>query len=277
MIDPFPSSRGRFAMDDCGIALNKRPTSGGAARFNERLDWDGRAILLDVEGTTSSIRFVTDVLFPFAARHLAAYLSEYWDDPPVRAACDQIARDAGRVSLEVWSWGLEPHIARELVAAEVRRLMAADAKTTGLKELQGLIWKQGFASGELVAHVYEDVPPALSRWAKRGIDTRIYSSGSSGAQKLFFAHTLAGNLLPFLRGHYDTTIGPKRAPTSYEAIARSMARATADILFLSDVVEELDAARAAGMGTGLVRRPGNAPTDAGVHPVVETFDAVLRE
>jgi enolase-phosphatase E1 len=155
--------------------------------------------------------------------------------------------------------------------------MDADAKATGLKQLQGLIWRSGFESGELLAHVYDDVPPALTAWNAAGVDVRIYSSGSVEAQRLFFGHTIAGDLLLRFRGHYDTTTGPKRDAASYCKIAQQFALEPSEILFLSDVVAELDAARAAGMATGLVIRPGNAATTSSsdaAHPTIENFAQV---
>ena len=209
----------------------------------------GRGILLDIEGTTSSISFVYDVMFPFVRRELDAYLRSHWGEPALAAACDAIGRDAGNPSIAA---------SQEQVKAEVVRLMDGDVKATGLKQLQGLIWDAGFTSGEMKAHVYDDVPPAVATWNKAGLDVRIYSSGSVQAQKLFFGHTIAGNLLPQFRGHYDTTTGPKKEAASYSAIAAAFALPPREILFLSDVPAELDAARQAGLQTALVVRPGNA-------------------
>lgn len=241
------------------------------------IEFGGRGILLDIEGTTSSISFVYDVMFPFVRRELDRFLREKWGKPDAAAACDAIARDAGHKSLADWqrSTGVEGESAgRELVAREVTRLMDGDVKATGLKQLQGLIWESGFASGELKAHVYDDVPPALKAWNAAGIDVRIYSSGSIQAQKLFFGHTIAGDLLPLLSGHYDTTTGPKKEAASYTAIAKEHGLAPPQILFLSDVAAELDAATAAGMKTGLVLRPGNPPQPAHTHAVLHRFDAI---
>lgn len=224
-----------------------------------------RGILLDIEGTTSSISFVYDVMFPFVRRELARNLEANWGDPQLLSACEQIARDAGHGSLAEWAKAagtLDESPLRRLIAAEVTRLMDEDVKSTGLKQLQGLIWECGFESGELQAHVYDDVPPALQRWHDLGIDVRIYSSGSIQAQKLFFGHTIAGNLLPLLSGHYDTTTGPKKEPVSYQWIAAEFALPAGQITFISDVVAELDAARTAGMQTALAIRPGNAPATA---------------
>ncbi|MGL4513861.1 MAG: acireductone synthase, partial [Lacipirellulaceae bacterium] len=137
----------------------------------------------------------------------------------------------------------------------------------------GLVWEAGFRSGELRAHVYEDVRPALEGWRAAGIDVRVYSSGSVHAQLLFFAHSEAGDLTPLVSGNYDTTTGPKREGASYAQIAADWGLATGSILFLSDVTEELDAAREAGLRTALVNRPGNAsPSPAEPpHPAVTSF------
>jgi enolase-phosphatase E1 len=237
-----------------------------------------RGILLDIEGTTSSVRFVYDVMFPFVRRELERYLKAGWGSRELSTACDQIACDAGYESLEAWAKAAragDGPSQQQLVIAEVTRLMDGDVKATGLKHLQGLIWENGFRSGEMQAHVYDDVPPALNRWREAGLDTRIYSSGSIQAQKLFFAHTTAGNLLPLLSGHYDTTTGPKKEANSYGKIAREFGLAPNAILFISDVVAELDAARAAGFQTALALRPGNAPVTAGnSHQEIRTFEEV---
>jgi enolase-phosphatase E1 len=225
-----------------------------------------RGILLDIEGTTSSISFVYDVMFPFVRRELDAYLRSHWGEPALAAACEAIGRDAGNPSIAA---------SQEQVKAEVVRLMNGDVKATSLKQLQGLIWDAGFKSGEMKAHVYGDVPPALAAWNQAGLDIRIYSSGSVQAQKLFFGHTIACNLLPLFRGHYDTTTGPKKEAASYAHIAAAFALPPREILFLSDVPAELDAARQAGLQTALVLRPGNAAVkpDHG-HPEIRSFAEV---
>jgi enolase-phosphatase E1 len=236
------------------------------------LTFSGKGILLDIEGTTSSVRFVVDVLFPFARAHLEAFLRAHWDDAEVRKACEQIARDAGGKSLADWTGNAGEEAARGKVIAEVHRLMDGDVKATGLKELQGLIWREGYNSGELRSHVYEDVPAALQAWTTAGKDVRIYSSGSVTAQKLFFAHTDRGDLTGHFRGHYDTTTGPKKESASYAAIAADMKLPPAEVLFCSDVVAELDAAAAAGMVTALLVRPGNAPAgNPNAHASVTSF------
>lgn len=232
-----------------------------------------RGVLLDIEGTTSSISFVYDVMFPYVRRELDAYLEANWQSDACQSACEQIARDAGFDSLAVLA-GKEAidSEARLAIRNEVVRLMDDDVKATGLKELQGLIWEEGFTSGEMLAHVYEDVPPALLRWNADGLDVRIYSSGSIAAQRLFFGHTEFGDLLPQFKGHYDTTTGSKKDHASYTAIAQQFDIPPDEIVFLSDVIAELDAARTAGMQTCLCIRPGNKEVESGHdHPAVSNF------
>ena len=212
----------------------------------------GRGILLDVEGTTSSISFVYDVLFAFARQHIGDFLVQNRLDPTVQAAAAALAFETGAVDATL----ADAEGTTRLALAAID-LMNRDVKSTPLKTLQGMIWRSGFESGELVSHVFDDVPQTLAHWADSGLDVRIYSSGSIEAQKLFFSHTSAGDLTPHLRGHYDTTTGPKREAASYRAIAADMAVEPREILFVSDIGEELDAARQAGMGTALAIRPGN--------------------
>ncbi len=221
----------------------------------------GRGILLDVEGTTSSISYVYDVLFPFAREHVREFTRQRQDDDDVRAAWALIEEEAGRPLADV-----------DALVTEVHRLMDADAKTTGLKQLQGLVWRQGYESGELTSHVFPDVRPALERWRERGVPVRIYSSGSVEAQRLFFGHTEQGDLLAYLDGHHDTRTGPKGEPSSYRAIAGDWGLEPADVLFVSDVLAELDAARTAGMKTALCVRPGNREvTERHDHEVIRSF------
>ena len=230
------------------------------------IPFSGRGILLDIEGTTSSVRFVYDVMFPAVREQLERFLAETWESPETRAACEVIANDAQYASVDDWFEVLQAsadQTRQAMVRTEVLRLMDADAKVTGLKQLQGLIWQRGFENGELRAHVYDDVPPALQDWHRAGLDVRIYSSGSIQAQKLFFGHTEQGSLLAYFRGHYDTTTGPKREASSYSAIAKQFEFPAAEILFVSDVPAELDAARQAGMQTALCIRPGNAAVKSG--------------
>jgi enolase-phosphatase E1 len=246
------------------------------------MHFTGRGILLDIEGTTSSISFVYDVMFPYVRKHLTFEVLTNWEEPAYVAAFESIARDAGHPSLAAWlkTHKLSPDSpikAANVVCQEVVRLMDADAKATGLKQLQGLIWQSGFESGELAAHVFDDVPPALAAWNAAGKDLRIYSSGSVQAQRLFFGHTIAGDLLGHFRGHYDTTTGPKKEAESYRRIAADFGRPPGEILFLSDIVAELDAARAAGLQTALCVRPGNVTGQSSAemgHPEITSFAQV---
>ena len=233
--------------------------------------FDGRGILLDVEGTTSSISFVYDVLFTHAKAQVGEYLAANATDPLVRAAAAGITATSGLPTVD-----LGTAAGRGQVALAAIDLMNRDVKDTSLKALQGMIWRSGFESGSLVAHVFDDVPPALAQWADAGLDVRIYSSGSIEAQKLFFGHTAAGDLTPHLRGHYDTTTGPKREAASYAAIAADMGLEPRQILFVSDVGAELDAARQAGMATALALRPGNRdPGGLLEHESVATFAEIV--
>jgi enolase-phosphatase E1 len=233
--------------------------------------FDGRGILLDIEGTTSSIAFVYDVLFAHAKAQIGDFLTAHAADPTVRAAALGIAAAAGLPPTDPAT----PE-GRTRVALAAIDLMNRDVKDTSLKALQGMIWRSGFESGTLVAHVFDDVPPALAQWADSGLDVRIYSSGSIEAQRLYFRHTAAGDLTPLLRGHYDTTTGPKRDSGSYTAIAADMGLEPRRILFVSDIGAELDAARGAGFATALAERPGNAaPTSVFDHDPLASFAEIV--
>jgi enolase-phosphatase E1 len=236
-----------------------------------------RLLLLDIEGTTSSVSFVYDVMFPYARRELRGFLRQACDRQELREAVEWMARDAGFPSIRAWLGTDQLPDALEAIEEEALRRMESDSKSTGLKQLQGLIWRDGFQRGELQAHVYDDVPECLRQRHARGLDTRIYSSGSVEAQRLFFAHTIAGDLSNCLRGHYDTTSGPKQATESYRTIADACARPANEILFVSDVVAELNAARQAGMATALAVRPGNRlVADAEGHPEIRSFAELPR-
>ena len=229
----------------------------------------GKGILLDVEGTTSSIAFVYDVLFAYAKKHIATYFDNHATDEVVRAAAEALAREAD------CSGTLDTPEGRTQLTLAAIGLMNRDVKTTPLKTLQGMIWRDGFESGQLVSHIFDDVPAALEQWANSGIDVRIYSSGSIAAQKLFFGHTSAGDLSRYLNGHYDTTTGPKREKKSYVAIASAMKIPARQILFISDVGAELDAARSAGMATAAAIRPGNQPLESLYeHEAIRSFDEI---
>lgn len=235
----------------------------------------GRGILLDIEGTTSSIRFVYDVMFPYVRRELDSFLNANWGTKDVQDTCQLIAADAGYESLDVWvGKNAKEEDIRKIVRKEIVRLMDGDVKATGLKQLQGLIWKAGFNSGEMKAHLYDDVLPAIKKWHNAGIDIRIYSSGSAAAQKLFFGHTIQGDILHYFCGHYDTTIGGKKEADSYRKITHEFKCKSSEILFISDVVEELSAAKAAGMETALSIRPDNNPQPEHSFPSITSFEQI---
>lgn len=226
-----------------------------------------RAILTDIEGTTSSISFVREVLFPYARAALPGFVRERGHEPEVRRWLDAAAVDAGSVC-------------QDAVLAEVLQgWIDEDRKHTALKALQGLIWIEGYRSGDYRAHIYPDSAPALRAWHAAGHALHVYSSGSVAAQKLFFGHTEAGDLRDLFSGWFDTETGGKREAASYRAIAQAIGRAPDDILFLSDVVEELDAARKAGLRTVLLDRREDYPQPrcgeaAHGHRRVESFAQV---
>jgi len=220
-------------------------------------------ILTDIEGTTSSIDFVKDVLFPYARERLPAFVVTHADAPEVQHWLHEAAREAGLVSAS-----------QQEVIDLLLGWIDADRKSTALKALQGMIWKDGYAAGEYRAHVYPEVAARLRAWRADGLRLYVYSSGSVAAQKLFFGHSEAGDLTPLFSGYFDTETGPKREAASYARIAAAIGEAPERILFLSDVVEELDAAAAAGLRTTLLARaPATCPAD-GRHACVADFDAI---
>ncbi|MDO5504797.1 MAG: acireductone synthase [Pseudoxanthomonas suwonensis] len=204
-------------------------------------------ILTDIEGTTGSISFVKDVLFPYARAALPGFVRDHADDPEVRALLDEAGSELGA-----------PCDDRVIVEA-LQGWIDEDRKHTVLKALQGLIWEAGYRDGDFTAHVYPDVAPALRAWQAAGHRLAVYSSGSVPAQKLFFGHSDAGDLLPLFDAFFDTRVGHKREPGSYRRIAAELGATGEAIVFLSDVVEELDAARDAGMRTVLLDRRQDYP------------------
>ncbi|MCA9191974.1 MAG: acireductone synthase [Planctomycetales bacterium] len=223
-----------------------------------------RGVLLDIEGTTSSISFVHETMFPYVREKLDDFLSNQGNLPEFQHIYELLAKDMGYGSFAEWQskdLSLPP---LDLVRVGVHTLMDKDSKTTGLKALQGLIWKAGFESGRLRAHVFSDVVPAIQAWRQAGIDCRIYSSGSIATQKLFFGHLDAwGDCLGLFSGHYDTTVGGKKEVQSFLRIAADWQLPVDSVLFISDVADELRAAASAGMQAVASVRPGNSPLPAG--------------
>jgi enolase-phosphatase E1 len=228
-----------------------------------------RVVLLDVEGTTTPVDFVYRVLFPYAQARVAAFLEAHAAEPEVAADVAALRAEHERDRAA----GRRPPAWEEGAAAYTGWLTDQDRKLTALKSLQGRIWAEGFSRGELRGQVYPDVPPALRRWTAAGRTVAIFSSGSVLAQKLLFGHSDHGDLAPLISGYFDTTTGAKREPSSYSRIAEALGAPPADLLFVSDVVPELDAARAAGLATALSVRtePGPAPDG---HARITTFDAL---
>jgi len=226
-----------------------------------------QAIVTDIEGTTTPISFVYETLFPFARRRLERACSAAADDPRLQQALSIL-----RSEFLQQQAGADGTFGDG--ASFAASLMDQDRKSTGLKALQGLIWEAGYRSGELRATLFDDVPTALERWRDGGLRLRVFSSGSVLAQKLLFGHTQSGDLTSFFDGFHDTTTGAKQQSASYEAIAAAAKLPAADVLYLSDVVAELDGARQAGMHTALLKRPGNPAQPESTHPAVPDFDAI---
>jgi enolase-phosphatase E1 len=212
------------------------------------------AIVTDIEGTTTPIAFVHELLFPYARARLPAYVAANPNDPDVLEAARLAADGDALAALLGW--------------------MDADAKVAPLKSLQGRLWHEGYRTGALQAVLYPDVAPALRRWYAAGKRLCVYSSGSVEAQKLLFGHTAEGDLCPLFSAYFDTRTGPKREPASYTSIAGAIGVAPSACLFLSDVEAELDAASKAGMQTCQLVRPEDGTIPSKRHPGHADFSAI---
>ena len=224
---------------------------------------DIQAIVTDIEGTTSSISFVHDVLFPYARKHIPDYVRQHATE--LKNILSDIATECGKSSLT-------SHEAVQVLLG----WMDEDRKITPLKALQGLIWAAGYDEGAFKGHVFAEVPGKLKQWAESGISLYIYSSGSIGAQKQIFGFSDAGDLTPYFKGYFDTTTGGKTEAASYIKIANTIGFPCSKILFLSDHPEELQAARVAGYRILGLNRPGNA-FDLGDLPTARSFDDIVLE
>lgn len=220
-----------------------------------------RAVLTDIEGTTTSLDFVKEILFPYAAQRLGPFLAEHGSRPELREIRTQIEMVEGRA--------LSLGDCTEIL----RQWMAEDRKVTPLKSLQGLIWEDAYLRGDLKGHIYPDAALALRQWKAEGLRLFIFSSGSVKAQQLLFSHSEEGDLSPLFSGYFDTTTGAKGDPSSYEAIARTIGFDSPEILFLSDIATELAAARMAGFKVIGLNRAGCRPT-ADPGPWVLDFSAI---
>jgi enolase-phosphatase E1 len=233
-----------------------------------------RAVLLDVEGTTTPISFVTETLFPYARQHGGEFILNHLADEEIRKALLQLRvdNDADRRN-GAPAIGDDAHDAMESTIRYYLWLMDADRKSTSLKTIQGRIWHEGYTRGELQTTIFPDVLPAMERWRQAGRVIAIYSSGSVLAQQELFRHTVQGDLTPFINAYFDTRVGGKKEVDSYRKIAESLELPTGQILFVSDTLAELDAALMAGTMTAWSARPGN-PTirEQTAHPIIYSFE-----
>lgn len=223
-----------------------------------------RAIVTDIEGTTSDIRFVHQVLFPYARQRLESYVTEQQQTPEVEQILDSLRQEIQ-----------QPQATTAELIRTLYGFMDEDRKSTALKSLQGMIWREGYVSGDFTGHLYADVLPALKHWHQQGISLNVYSSGSVPAQQLLFGYSDAGDITGLFSGYFDTRVGAKRESSSYLNIAQQLALSGEQILFLSDIHQELDAARAAGWHTVQLIR-GEADPES-THPQVSAFDAIYPE
>jgi len=220
-----------------------------------------RAIVTDIEGTTTDIRFVHQVLFPYARARLADFITRHAEDLEVLQALDALREEINEPQAEIVD-----------LVDQLYVYMDKDEKSPALKTLQGIIWRTGYTDGDFRGHLYPDVAPQLAQWQAQGIKLYVYSSGSVDAQKLLFGYSEEGNLLPLFTDYFDTRVGAKREVASYQNIAEQLMLPASDLLFLSDIRQELDAAREAGWNTcQLVRDEADELSD---HPQVNRFDQV---
>ena len=238
-----------------------------------------RGVVLDIEGTTTPISFVYDILFPYARENLQEFLSTHGPTGLLAEVERQLREEH---TVDVARGDAPPPLPADITSGNaldlepyVRWLMDRDRKSPGLKLLQGLIWQRGFADGSLRGEIFPDVARALDRWSSSSIDVAIYSSGSVLAQRLIFGNTADGDLTPRISQFFDATIGPKRSADSYRHIASELHREPSELLFLSDVHAELSAARAAGFQALLCVRPGNPEPPREDESTIQTFDELV--
>jgi enolase-phosphatase E1 len=220
-----------------------------------------KAIVTDIEGTTSSLSFVKDVLFPYARAKLPEFVRQHQDEPPIKQLLADTRKEAG-IELDT-----------ESAITQLIDWIDQDKKITPLKALQGLIWEAGYKQCDFKGHLYQDAIDNLKAWKNSDISLYVYSSGSILAQKLLFGHTDSGDLRPLFSGYFDTTIGGKKETESYRKIAEEIGFASNTILFLSDIKEELDAAKTAGFQAVWLTRD-HEPDAHAEHPQVGSFDDI---
>ncbi len=222
-----------------------------------------KAIVTDIEGTTTSLSFVKDVLFPYADTHMQAFAEKHQADPCVMGQLEAVRRQSGH-----------PEFSLPDIVAQLRQWIAEDKKVTPLKAIQGMLWEEGYKNGDFTGHVYDDAVRNLRAWHEQGLKLYVYSSGSTHAQKLLFGYSDAGDLMDLFSGYFDTQIGHKRETAAYARILSTLECSAAQILFLSDIPEELDAARQVGLQTCCLIRE-NQPTSGLQHPWVTDFDKII--
>ena len=220
-----------------------------------------KTILTDIEGTTSSLSFVKDVLFPYARERMGEFIRQHAQEPAVQRELEEVRRLSGN------------NLSDAEAISQLIRWIDEDKKITPLKSLQGMIWEEGYKKNDFKGHLYEDAARNLKKWKQAGLRLYVFSSGSVQAQKLLFAHTEYGDLTPLFSGYFDTTIGNKREISAYQKISDKIESPAGDILFLSDIAEELDAAQAAGMQTRWLVREGALDAKA-AHRQAADFDAI---
>jgi enolase-phosphatase E1 len=220
-----------------------------------------RAIVTDIEGTTSDIRFVHQVLFPYARERLGEFIRSHANDAEVAAPLAALRTEIA-----------QPDADNERLITTLYRFMDEDRKSTALKALQGIIWRSGYLNGDFQGHLYPEVAKQLAAWQQQGLNLYVYSSGSVEAQKLLFGYSEAGDLQPLFSGYFDTHVGAKRESASYQNIAQAIGLEPAELLFLSDIHQELDAAQLAGWHTCQLIRDAADPHSQ--HRQVNLFDHI---
>lgn len=223
-----------------------------------------RAIITDIEGTTSDIRFVHNILFPYARERLASYVREHQHEEDMKAVLADLRSEIQAPQADI-----------SQLTETLFDFMDKDRKSTALKALQGFIWRDGYVNGDFTGHLYPDVLPAFKAWRQQDIALYVYSSGSVAAQKLLFGYSDEGDITVLFRGYFDTHVGAKRDVQSYRNIAAEIGKPESELLFLSDIRQELDAAKQAGWHTVQLIR-GDADTES-VHRQVERFDEITLE
>lgn len=242
---------------------------------------DYNVVLLDIEGTTTPVSFVYEVLFPYAQQKVKNYVEQHWNDPELQRDIDILVEQAAVLSEAADEPKPLPEERSDVEAFQsavveyIHWQMEHDKKTTPLKSIQGRIWRSGYEQGELKAPLFDDVEPALQAWRQREVPIYIYSSGSVEAQKLLFSHTSQGDLTNLLDGYYDTNTGHKKEPESYELIAEDIGVDPDQVLFITDNVDEADAATEAGCEVLLSVRPGNKTPPTHDFTTIESFEELF--